>query len=249
MTSSDSYRHIPGTAGTPAILTAMIWANITVFACSLLFSGKQIHLSMNPFDALAPSLNVLRFLGAAGVSASRLPLLDIWWTFITANWLHGSLIHLAFNMIALRQIAPLVIGQYGPFRMFTIYTLSGVLGFLLSYKATVYLTVGASSGICGLIGAALFFGRTCRSDYGKAVFRQTSGWVVSLILIGFLIPNINNWSHGGGLAGGIAAGWIMGYAPKRNEHLIDRIISILFMGLTAFLLAKSVITGFMLIYT
>ena len=40
-------------------------------------------------------------------------------------------------------------------------------------------------------------------QWGQLVYKQTSGWVISLIIIGFLLPNINNWSHAGGLFAGI----------------------------------------------
>jgi len=133
--------------------------------------------------------------------------------------------------------------------MFSIYTLAGIFGFLLSYFGKVYLTIGASSGLCGLIGAALFFGKSRGGQWGKLVYKQTSGWVVSLLLIGFLIPNINNWSHGGGLLAGIFFGWVLGYNEKRMENIFDKSLAVFFAGITAWLLLKSVVQGFFLIYS
>jgi rhomboid protease GluP len=230
-------------------LKLIITTNIAIFILSLLFSRKDVFVSMNPLLAFSPSMNVLRFLGASGTAASRILHFDVWWTFITANWLHGSLVHLLFNMVALRQIAPLVIQEYGLSRMFTIYTLSGIVGFFLSYKAGVLLTVGASAGICGMIGASLFFGKTSQSPFGQMVYKQTSGWVVTLILIGFLLPNINNWGHGGGLIGGIFFAWVFGYLQKRREMILDKVLAAVCAGVTVFLLGKSVILAFFLVYT
>ncbi len=241
-------QHTRPLLNTDRALKLIIYINIAIFILSLLFSRKDIFISMNPLLAFSPSMNVLKFLGASGTAASRVLHFDVWWTFITANWLHGSLVHLAFNMVALRQIAPLVIQEYGLSRMFTIYTLSGIIGFFLSYKAGVTLTVGASAGICGMIGASLFFGKTSRNPFGQMVYKQTSGWVVSLILIGFLLPNINNWGHGGGLAGGIFFAWLFGYLQKRKEHMIDIFLAIACAGVTAFLLGRSVVLAFLLIY-
>lgn len=232
---------------TPGIvLKAMIYTNVFMFIISLIYSGKHVVLSINPFHALTPSMDALNFLGASG----RLPILkfEAWWSLITANWLHGGLLHILFNMLALRTVAPLVMQEFGLFRMFSIYTLTGVAGFLLSYIGNVYLTIGASSGLCGLIGAALYFGKSRGGQWGQLVYKQTSGWVVSLVLIGFLMPNINNWSHAGGLLSGIFFGWIFGYNEKRGENLFDKSLAAFFVCITLWLLGRSVIQGFFLIY-
>ncbi len=230
-----------------AVLKAMIYVNIIMFVISLVYSGKNIIFTLNPFYLLTPSTDVLTFLGASG----RLPIIrfNAWGSLITANWLHGGLLHILFNMLALRTVAPLVIQEFGIFRMFSIYTLTGVAGFLLSYFGNVMLTIGASAGLCGLIGASLYFGKSRGGQWGHMVYRQTSGWVVSLVLIGFLMPGINNWCHAGGLLSGIFLAWIMGYNDKRKENLFDKILGIFLALLTVWLLAKSVINGFVLIYT
>ena len=233
---------------TPGVaMKAIIYTNVIMFIISLIYSGKNMILSFNPFYAFTPSMDVLNFLGASG----RLPIVkfEAWWSLITANWLHGGLLHILFNMMALKTLAPLVMKEFGPSRMFSIYTLSGIAGFLLSYFGNVYLTIGASSGLCGLIGAALFFGKSRGGQWGQLVYKQTFGWVVTLAIIGFLMPNINNWGHGGGLLGGIFFGWILGYNEKRMENTFDKALAIFFAVITSWLLLKSVVQGFFLIYS
>jgi len=236
------------TAGlTPGIvMNAIIYTNAAMFVISLIFSGKDMILTLNPFYAFTPSMDVLNFLGASG----RLPIVkfDAWWSLITANWLHGGLLHIVFNMMALKTIMPLVMKEFGVYRMFTLYTLTGMAGFLVSYMGNVYLTIGASSGLCGLIGALLFFGKSRGGQWGQLMYKQTKGWVVSLVLIGFLMPNINNWGHGGGLISGIFIGWVLGYNEKRVENLFDRGLALCLAGITLFLLAKSVVQGIFLLY-
>ncbi len=229
-----------------AVLRAMIYANILMYEISLLYSGANIILSWNPFSTLSPSMDALNFLGASG----RMPIVrfEAWWSLLTANWLHGGLLHIILNMLALYTVAPMVMEEFGVYRMFSIYTLTGISGFLLSYIGNVYLTIGASSGLCGLIGALLFFGKSRGGEWGTLVYKQTTGWILSLVLVGFLIPNINNWSHAGGLFSGILFSWIMGYNEKRKENFFDRTLAFVFLVLTLWLLAKSVIEGFMLIY-
>ena len=229
------------------VLKTIIYSNVALFTVTLLFSGKAVNTGFNPFQALSPSLDALVFMGASG----RLPIenYQAWGSLITANWLHGSLLHILFNMMALKTVAPLVMVEYGVFRMFTIYTISGAAGFLLSYVGNVPLTIGASSGLCGLIGALLYFGKSRGGPWGRQVFQQTSGWIVSLALIGFLLPNINNWGHGGGLLGGMALGWVLGYNDQRRESTPDQILSVCLMGITALLLVQPVIQGFLLLFT
>jgi rhomboid protease GluP len=40
-----------------------------------------------------------------------------------------------------------------------------------------------------------------------------------------MIPGINNWAHGGGIASGILVGFLMGYREKRPENFLHRVIA------------------------
>ena len=55
-----------------------------------------------------------------------------WWTVLSAGWLHGSLLHIAFNLMWVRQLAPVTAEIYGPGRTILIYMISSVVGFSLS---------------------------------------------------------------------------------------------------------------------
>jgi rhomboid protease GluP len=246
----DPMKFLPSSVSvfTPSrVIKTILYTNVALFIISLVFSGRSMHTGFNPFHALSPAMDILIFMGASG----SLPIekFQAWGSLITANWLHGSLLHIVFNMLALQTVAPLVMAEYGVFRMFTIYTISGAAGFLLSVLGNVPVTIGASSGLCGLIGALLYFGKSRGGPRGQRVYQQTSGWIISLALIGFLLPNINNWGHGGGLLGGLAIGWILGYNDRRMEGAGDQILAICLMGITALLLARPVIQGVFLIFT
>lgn len=236
--------HLKHIVTPPQVLKGIIYTNVVLFIISLILSGKATNMSLNPFFALTPAFDILNFMGASG----RIPIdkYGAWWSLFTANWLHGSLLHILFNMLAIRTVAPLVMAEYGISRMFTIYTLSGAAGFYLSYLGNVPLTIGASSGLCGLIGALLYFGKSRGGPWGQLVYKQTSGWIVSLALIGFLLPNINNWGHGGGLLSGIALGWILRYNQQRAEGLLDRSAAMILAGLTLVLLVRPVVHGMIL---
>jgi len=218
-----------------ALVKAIIAANVAFYLLSLLLSRHR-GFSANPLRFLSPDQNSLLLLGATGT----VPVVELgrFWTLISASYLHGGLLHIIFNMMALRQIGPWVSAEFGPSRMFIIYTLSGVVGYLASCFAGIAFTIGASASVCGLIGALYFFGKSRGGNYGAAVSREVSGWLISLVLFGLVMPGINNWGHGGGIVGGALLGKLLGYRERGPESTAQRLLALLCM------LATVVILGF-----
>lgn len=216
------------------LIRALVWTNIGMFVLSLLFNPSLSSLSLNPFAFLSPDNRSLYFLGATGTipvfSYGRV------WTLVAANFLHGSILHIVFNMIALKQLAPLVVQEYGTHRMMVIYLASGVFGFFVSCLAGVSFTIGASAAVCGLMGSVLYFGKSRGGVYGQAVYSQIGGWAVTLFVFGFLVPGINNWGHGGGILAGIILGFLLGYEGKVAEKTMHRILAAFCMLLTVIVL-------------
>jgi rhomboid protease GluP len=107
---------------------------------------------------------------------------------------------------------------YGTPRFLALYFAGTVGGFYLS--ATLHpavVSVGASAGIMGLIGAMIAFGVANRSSVGTAIRNFYGRWVIYIIAFG-LIPgfNVDNWAH----IGGLATGFVIGYAagtPVRSS--------------------------------
>ena len=65
-----------------------------------------------PMSFMAPASPALFLFGASGA----LPVFGLgrWWTVLSAGWLHGSLLHILFNMMWVRQPAPATAEIYGP---------------------------------------------------------------------------------------------------------------------------------------
>lgn len=225
----------------------LIITNAAMFILSLLLNPSMARLSANPFAMLSPDSQSLLLLGATGV----IPIgqLGRWWSLITANYLHGGILHILFNMMALKQIAPLIFYEYGFFRMAVIYTLGGVFGFYVSYLARIPFTIGASAAVCSLIGAALYYGKSRGGSYGDAIYRQIGGWALGIFAFGFLMPGINNWGHGGGLVGGIALGFLLGYREKRSQSISDAILGWLCIAATAASLGWGVLSGLLIYFS
>ena len=205
-------------------LRSIIIVNAGFYLLSLLL-GANRGISGNPLRMLAPQDTSLLLLGATGT----IPIDEFGriWSLVSANYLHGGLLHIFFNLMALRQIEPWVSQEFGPSRMFLIYSGGGVFGYLVSYLAGVPFTIGASAAICALIGALLYFGRSRGGAYGGVVVREVSGWVISLFLFGLLVPGINNWAHGGGIVGGAILGILLGYGDRRPETPLHHVLALI----------------------
>jgi rhomboid protease GluP len=205
------------------LVQAIIAANIVFYLLSLVMT-RHASFTLNPLGLLAPGQKGLLLLGATGT----IPIGEYgrFWTLLSANYLHGGIMHIVFNLMAFRQIAPRVSHEYGVSRMFTIYTLGGIGGYIVSCLAGIPFTIGASAAICALIGSLLYYGRNRGGTYGGMVYREVGGWVISLLLFGFIVPGINNWAHGGGILSGILLGMLLGYREKRRETPLHRLLAI-----------------------
>ena len=121
--------------------------------------------------------------------------------FITAAFLHGSLIHIFFNMSALNIIGKEVELVYGGKKLLIIYLLSALGGNIFSYIFNSRgISVGASGAIFGLLGAMLVFGIKERHNIGKRYVKNIIQTIGLNAIIGIAIPNIDNFAHLGGLA-------------------------------------------------
>jgi rhomboid protease GluP len=212
-----------GSLGDDWLVQSIFLANIVFYVFSLLLT-RHHSVSLNPLSFLAPGQTSLLLLGATGT----VPIDEYgrFWSLLSANYLHGGILHIVFNLMAFRQIAPWVSQEYGARRMFIIYTIGGVGSYIVSYLAGIPFTIGASGAICALIGSLLYYGKSRGGTYGAMVYREVGGWVISLFLFGFIVPGINNWAHGGGVISGLLLGLLLGYGEKRRESSLHRVLAV-----------------------
>lgn len=203
---------------------AVKYANIVFYIFSILLDPGAIFSGSGGFlGFLAPANKSLFLLGATGT----IPVFQFhhYWSLISASFLHGSILHILFNMMALAQLGPFVLREFGLYRFLNIYILTGIAGFIVSVMFGVSFTIGASASICGLIGAIIYYGKSRGGYYGQAIYKQALGWVAGLIIFGILISGINNWAHGGGLISGILFAFAMGYNDKKPETAWHKILA------------------------
>lgn len=197
---------------------------------------------------LSPGSRALFLFGASGAY----PVFNLgrWWTILSAGWLHGGLLHILFNMMWVRNLAPVTAEIYGAGRMIIIYTVAGMAGFLLSSAMGHYffwlpwplsganLTVGASAPIFGLLGALVY---SSRRGASSMVGRQAWSFAVILFLFGLFFPGVDNYAHAGGFLGGYGtAKWLNPLLPERGDHLVMALLCLL---ATALSIVASVVYG------
>lgn len=132
------------------------------------------------------------------------------WRFITPIFLHGSLLHIGFNMYALYVLGPELERHFGHIPFVFLYLVSGFAGIVLSFLLTANASLGASTAIFGLMGAQGVFVYRNRKLFGRraqTMLRSIMQIAAINLLIG-LTPGIDNWGHLGGLAGGVLFAWI-----------------------------------------
>ena len=203
-------------------VAVVLWACGALYLATLAVEPDAIS-SSGILSFLSPGNRSLLLFGASGV----VPVFawGRWWTPLSAGWLHAGLLHIGFNMMALRTLGPLTTHVYGTARTFIIYTLAGVAGFAASSVAgylhlpwTGLFTLGASAGLFGLIGALVYYGRR---GGNRALREAAIRWALSGLAFGFFFRGIDNWAHIGGLAGGyLVARWLDPLLPERGDHVL-----------------------------
>lgn len=145
-----------------------------------------------------------------GLKINEFILAGQYWRLISPILLHGSLLHVGFNMYALSVLGPELERHLGHWQFLALYLTSGFAGFVASFLLTASPSLGASTAIFGLLAAQGVFIYRNQHVFGpraKLVLRS----LINISLINFFIglaPGIDNWGHFGGMLGGLLFTWI-----------------------------------------
>ncbi|MCC7065031.1 MAG: rhomboid family intramembrane serine protease [Planctomycetes bacterium] len=130
------------------------------------------------------------------------------WRLLSSGFLHGGLVHIAFNMSALMSLGPALERALGSLRFLLLYTVSLLGGSIVVCLSTPVdqPVVGASGALFGLLGALVAMnmaaGRHMLSFLDYEGPRRLLGMIGIYLLLGFLLPFISNEAHIGGLLAG-----------------------------------------------
>ena len=208
--------------------TSPVTYGILGLCCFLYGVSLLITIKRSGFAAPSGGLGALFGLGGInglvlarmGSSSSYFDLAQPW-RLITAIFLHGSLLHLGFNMWVLMDLGPIIEELYGSARFLFVFIVTGVCGYILSFLTGHPNSVGASGSLLGLIGLllALTWGR--QSIAMRTLRSQLLYWLVYIAVIGFVMQGaIDNYAHIGGFAAGFLLGKIM--ADRQPADVVER---------------------------
>lgn len=197
----------------------LVMGLVVVYLLTVLVSRKVVGTSeAGGFSAFSPDVRVLVFYFGAHFTQFILEQ-GQWWRLITACLLHGGLIHLLFNGMALFQLGPLIEQAYGPARFTILFVLTGIAGYLASLPFVMAPSIGASGAVFGLIGAAIAYGKRRGGTHGQTIRDYGIRWLVYGLAFGFLVSGINNYAHAGGALAGFGIAWFFDvYRTQRGRE-------------------------------
>ncbi len=144
--------------------------------------------------------------------------------FITANFVHFSLLHILVNMISMWNIGRLVETIYS--RRNYLYILAGSALGTTCFTYLIYIvtdigrtsvSAGASGVVCGLMGVMLYL-----SFFQKNIYYGTKSYVlqnmVIMILFSFTLPVGSFIGHVGGLIGGFIAAYYIDLPNRLRKN-------------------------------
>ncbi|WP_172121180.1 rhomboid family intramembrane serine protease [Actinomyces faecalis] len=178
------------------ITTGLIVACVAVYVVQMLLPSLTADLGFAPVVAL-----------------------DQPWRFLTTAFLHGSLMHLAFNMWALWVCGTSLEPLLGRWRFAVLYALSALGGSTAIYllaspvsRSWITLTVGASGAVFGLFAAVFIIQRRFGRDTSAIL-----GLLAVNLVISVLGAGISWQGHLGGLLTGLVVASLFAWAPRERR--------------------------------
>lgn len=219
---------------------AYFWHSPTIYIIGVCIVAFFAEVALS--RSLDPSLDALVVLGALN---GRAVFAGEWWRMLTSVFLHGGVLHIAFNMWALFNLGILAEILYGRRNYLILYLLCGFGGSALSIIwHPNQVGVGASGAIFGIAGAllpALKFQKNPRVAAAlRGNYRSIGLFVIYNLIFGAAIPFIDNSAHLGGLITGIVTGYFLpSYTVEEERNQTGRavaVFAIVFTVITAFVL-------------
>ena len=195
--------------------TWLIVANVLIFLVTCVFSLGFIDINLE---------TLIRF----GANVGPLTLGGQPWRMLSSTFLHGGILHIAFNMWALLNLGILGEILFGRRSFVGMYFLCGLSGSLASVWWHFHtghpevIGVGASGAIFGIAGALIPALALQKNARLRAALRGNLSsiviFVIYTVVIGARSSHIDNSAHLGGLACGLVLGLALPSSPGWEEH-------------------------------
>jgi len=189
------------------------WSGRILVVNALIFLWMVLR---EPSSLIVPSVDYIRAFGSKSLSDIAL---GEYWRFITPMFVHIGIIHFFFNTMALFYIGYQIEYILGARWFLIVYFTAGVIGNLASCMFSLAPSAGASGALFGLLGAGFRLEGLLSDAFdqqgGKKKPRRRiySGLVITNIILGLIIPVIDNAAH----IGGLVAGWLLTEAMLRTR--------------------------------
>jgi len=175
---------------------------VIIIVCIFLFliqNGSEIFFGYDLLSIYGAKINAFIYRGQ-------------FWRFLTPVFLHGSILHLAFNMYALFSIGPSLEQRYSIPTFLALFAFGGIFGNIFSFLFSANPSLGSSTAIFGLIAAQavyIYKNRLLLGSRANLLLRNVLVMIAINLFLG-LSPGIDNWGHLGGLVGGFLFAWFAG---------------------------------------
>ena len=224
-------------SGQPAIWQQAPVTTTIIAICVLVY----IAMSVSGGSLVNPTReDVLRW----GGTGPEIILQGQWWRLITAVFVHIGIIHIAFNMYVFWGLGLIAERLLGRWNFLATYLLTGIAGNVLSLLLKPNIVgAGASGAIFGLAGvliAVLQFGRlSVPNERLKPLKQQVLKLALYNLLIGAVVPGINNLAHLGGLIYGLLLGLLFAWSTRFDQEARLKFQQIGLVAATVLLAAAS----------
>lgn len=186
------------------ITSILILINIIVFIITAIISKNIVEIDTRVLIEFGAKVNYLINKGEV-------------WRLITCAFLHGGIMHIAFNMYSLFIVGTAVEKIYGWKKYLSIYLFASITSSLLGYiLGPGMISVGASGAIFGILGAFLWFALREKEHLKKGVLGNIIAVILLNLYIGFTSSSIDNLGHIGGFIGGFILA-IPFYSDKKHN--------------------------------
>ena len=194
-------------------------ANVAVYLAMAIGSGTVVNFSGH----------ALLF----GANYGPYTLTGQWWRLLTYMFMHGGILHIAFNMWCLWDLGALAESLYGRVTYGAIYIITGAGAGLASVAWNPgVLSVGASGAIFGLAGALIasfYLGEFSLPSIAlRGTLRSLLIFAAFNLFFGTMFAGVDNAAHIGGLVIGLILGAaIAKLAPHEGSNRLGVIALVL----------------------
>lgn len=189
------------TSGKPVFIEQVIRAE-KQFVPFVTYAFLVINLIVFVLMTLAGGSTEQRVLIAFGAKVNTLIQNGEVWRLITSTFIHIGIMHLFFNLYALKALGSLAEEIFGHRKFFLIYLLAGLGGSIASFIFSSALSAGASGAIFGLLGALVYFSYKRPNLWKSGLGMNLIVVILVNIAFGLMVPGIDNYAHMGGLLTG-----------------------------------------------